>query len=129
MLDLRKELVKAIELGRISLDKEQDKRKELRMQFDIGSIHVNINTCSENQLLYLMGLLNSRLQGAKLLRGRSELINKCQKDINDAVIAVAHVEECKFLIEEVNVNEALLRELNSLLTDEEKRTLFKEKLT
>jgi len=126
MLKLRTELLNAIELNKLVLQSEQD--KNIKTQFNVGTLSVNVKACSDSQLLYLLSLLSSRLEGSKIVLGsKPELHQKCLEDIADVKTAIKYVEKVRKYQRLVMEDDDLLIELESLLTNDEKRELFTNK--
>lgn len=102
-------------------------KQPVKTEFDIVgktfSLHANI---SNNSILYASGLLVSRLNGAMALDNK-ELIDMCQKDIDELKKSYTHMLELKELDRKYNEFMDLKYECRSLLSTEEKAQMFKEK--
>jgi hypothetical protein len=93
----------------------------------LGTSRVYIDGISDNQKIYAMSMMNSRLEGVKLFR-EIELVKQCKKAIEDFKAAMAHISKLKSLKKEIYEYNQIRYDAEGLLTIEEKRTILKDKV-
>ena len=124
-----KEFLELVETKLRDLDTEINKLQvmEIRDTFSIGSTTIYTNGISDSQALYAVSVMKSRLTASKLLKGRPDVTSNCEIDLAEFLGSIEHYDKLRLLRDDKSEYLALKMEATKLLSDDEKRAIFKEK--
>ena len=125
MLDFIKEIKERN--AKIQARLEELSNQEIVKHFDVGPqiLRIDDYPSSPSMRIFHTGVFLQRIAGAEYTKDE-ELIKSAKKDLADYEVNYAYHKEDKELREEFNENRYLLKEAESLLSEEEKRQRFLE---
>lgn len=94
--------------------------------FSIGGGKIDITDASDEQLIYVASLLNSRHLGSFHLNNK-KIEEQCQAEVDRLIKAYSIYQDISEMNKIIRDNNALIAEAESLLTLDEKRTIFQKK--